>query len=119
MRAGKDVSMAGIAGTLVMLCEGSGVGARLGLAQVPRPDGVPLLRWLQTFPSYGFLLAVAPSAQREVGERFARAGVACSAVGNFTEAPTVTLTQGDAEAVLWDVAREPLTGFGAARACPA
>ena len=37
--AAKDVSMAGIAGTLGMLAEASGCGAVLDVAAVPRPAG--------------------------------------------------------------------------------
>ena len=40
---------------------------------MPRPDGVALERWLQTFPSYGYLLAVAPAKVAAVIEQFERA----------------------------------------------
>lgn len=110
--AGKDVSMAGIAGTLVMLCEGSGVGARLELDALPRPSEVPLLRWLCTFPSFGFLLAVRPAHSERVQARFAAVGVACAAVGGFQTERKVELTSHGERALFWDLAREPLTGFG-------
>ena len=58
--AAKDISQGGIVGTAMMLAECSGVGATIDVAAVPRPEGVPLERWLLTFPSYGYLLAVAP-----------------------------------------------------------
>jgi AIR synthase-related protein len=113
VRAGKDVSMAGIVGTLTMLCEGSGVGARLALDALPRPDDVSLLRWLGTFPSFGFLLAVAPAHVAEVHRRFQTAGVASASVGAFQAPPRVELEWGQERAVFWDLAQEPLTGFGA------
>ena len=58
--AAKDISMAGAVGTALMLLEGSGVGGEIDVAAVPRPEGVPLSRWLQAFPSFGFVLAVRP-----------------------------------------------------------
>ncbi len=56
-RAAKDISQGGIVGTAMMLAECSARRRRDRCRQVPRPDGVALERWLQTFPSYGYLLA--------------------------------------------------------------
>ena len=58
--AAKDVSMAGIAGTLGMLAEASGCGAVLDVAAVPRPGGTALGDWLTCFPGYAMLTAAAP-----------------------------------------------------------
>ncbi|HEY8946788.1 MAG TPA: sll0787 family AIR synthase-like protein, partial [Polyangiaceae bacterium] len=60
VRAGKDVSMAGLCGTLLMLLETSGVGAYLELESVPAPPDVEPTRWLTAFPSFGYVLAVSP-----------------------------------------------------------
>src|SRR5277367_3411348 len=57
----KDISQGGIVGTTMMLAECSNVAATIDVTAVPRPDGVALERWLQTFPSYGYILAVAPT----------------------------------------------------------
>ncbi len=53
--AAKDVSMAGIAGTLGMLAEASGCGAILDVAAVPRPAGATMGDWLTCFPGFGML----------------------------------------------------------------
>ncbi|WP_413761100.1 AIR synthase-related protein, partial [Vibrio vulnificus] len=74
--AGKDISMAGTAGTALMLLECSGVGACIDIEHIPRPDGVPLLRWLLSFPSFGYLLSVRPQHRLSVLERFAARGIA-------------------------------------------
>jgi uncharacterized protein len=58
--AARDVSMPGIAGSLLQMIEGAGCGALLDLDRLPRPDGTGLERWLLTFPSFGFLLASPP-----------------------------------------------------------
>jgi putative N-acetyltransferase (TIGR04045 family) len=58
--AAKDVSMAGIAGTLGMLAEASGCGAVLDVARVPRPAGVTVGDWLTCFPGFGMLTTDEP-----------------------------------------------------------
>lgn len=117
VRAGKDVSMAGIAGTLTMLCEGSGVGARLSLDALPRPMGLSLARWLQSFPSFGFLLAARERDVADICARCERLGLASAQVGSFDATQKVVLELGDERAQFWDLARAALTGFGV-RAAP-
>ena len=109
--AGKDISMAGVCGSLLMMLETSGVGARLDLERLPAPPNVDAFRWLNAFPSFGFVLSVEPSAVKEVCARFAGAGVACSAVGEVTSEPRLELGYGKERANYWDLS-EPLTGFG-------
>jgi AIR synthase-related protein len=58
--AAKDVSMAGIAGTLGMLAEASGCGAILDVARVPRPAGATMGDWLTCFPGFGMLTTDQP-----------------------------------------------------------
>jgi len=64
--AAKDVSMAGLAGTLAMLAEASGCGAELDVAAVPRPPEAGLADWLTCFPGFGLVLAGRPPAARTV-----------------------------------------------------
>jgi AIR synthase-related protein len=82
--AAKDVSMAGIAGTLGMLAEASGCGAVLDIARVPRPTGVAMGDWLTCFPGFGMVTAdlpgvavppAAPSVSAVCGELTAGSGV--------------------------------------------
>lgn len=110
--AGKDVSMAGLCGSLLMMLEASGTGAVLDLSRVPAPAGADPLRWLTAFPSYGFVLAVDEARAREVAARFGAAGVACADVGEITPGRRLELLHGAERAVYWDLAAEPLTGFG-------
>jgi putative N-acetyltransferase (TIGR04045 family) len=58
--AAKDVSMAGIAGTLGMLAEASGCGAVLDVASVPRPPAASLGDWLTCFPGFGLVTTASP-----------------------------------------------------------
>lgn len=105
--AGKDVSMAGAFGSALMLLECSGVGAQIDLDTVPRPEGVPLLRWLLSFPSFGYVLSVRPQQRLRVLERFAARGIAAARIGRVTAAPEVWLTQRGERALLWNVKDQP------------
>lgn len=105
--AGKDVSMAGVIGSALMLLECSGVGAQMALDAVPRPEGVPLLRWLLSFPSFGYVLSVRPQQRLRVLERFAARGIAAARIGRVTVSPEVWLTQRGERALLWNVKEEP------------
>jgi uncharacterized protein len=108
--AAKDISQAGLVGTAMMLAECSRVGARIDIGRVPKPDGVALERWLQTFPSYGFLLAVAPPQVPAVMARFAARAIACADIGEFSADRRVRLTDGAASETIWDFARDPFMG---------
>jgi hypothetical protein len=120
--AGKDISMAGVLGSLLMLLECSGVGARVRLDAMPLPPGLPgwgdgsaaawaqQLRWLTAFPSYGFVLAVRPAHAAAVAARFAAQGIACADVGGVEPGRLLSLQWGDEEAPLWDLADSRFIG---------
>lgn len=110
--AGKDISMAGLCGTLLMLLETSGCGAELDLGRIPAPRGVDPLRWLTAFPSFGFLLAVEPRHVPRVRARFETVGVACEAVGEVAPHGRLEIFYEQERATYWEVQRQPLTGFG-------
>jgi uncharacterized protein len=114
-RAAKDISQGGIIGTALMLAECSDVGATIDVTAIPRPSGVALERWLQTFPSYGYILAVAPSQVEAVCACFAVRDIAAAQIGNVTAGRRLTITDGHASETVWDFAREPLIGCGAVR----
>lgn len=107
--AAKDISMAGAIGTALMLLECSQVGAVIDIDAIPRPDAhTPLLRWLQAFPSYGFVLSVRPEQVTAVQQRFAGRGIANAVVGMVTRDPQVRLRRGDETSLLWDVSTQAL-----------
>jgi AIR synthase-related protein len=108
--AGKDISQGGLVGTAMMLAECSRVGATIDVARVPKPEGVPLDRWLQTFPSYGYLLAVQPANLSAVLARFGERGIAAADIGKITADRRVVITDGHASETIWDFAQEPLMG---------
>jgi len=109
--AARDISMPGIAGSLLQMAEGANVGARLDLDAIPRPHGVPIERWLLTFPSFGFLLAAPEQHAQEAIDAFARRGLACAACGTFDATRTLTLRLGATSELAWDLTQQPLTGL--------
>ena len=110
--AAKDISNAGAVGTALMLLECSKVGAAIDVAAIPRPPGVPLQRWLQSFPSFGFVFSVRPRHVDAVRAHFEDHGIACACVGDVTQDPRVWLRDGEQRALLWDIAAEPFITAG-------
>jgi hypothetical protein len=82
-QAAKDISMGGLVGTLAMLLHTSEVGAELRLDDVPRPPGVDWEKWLVSFPSLGYLLAVPDEHVPAVRSHFQAHDLACAAVGTI------------------------------------
>lgn len=102
--AAKDVSMAGLAGTLGMLAEASGCGAVLDVADVPRPAGATTGDWLTCFPGFAMLTAGGPALD---------AGPAVSAAcGALVPGSGVALRWPDGE--LTEAASAAVTGLGEA-----
>ncbi|SNS82487.1 putative N-acetyltransferase, MSMEG_0567 N-terminal domain family [Streptosporangium subroseum] len=105
--AAKDVSMAGIAGTLGMLAEASGCAAILDVAAVPRPEGASLGDWLSCFPGFAMLTA------DERGGPALRAGPAVGGeCGELTAGHGVRLRWPDGE--LTEAVTDAVTGMGTA-----
>ncbi len=105
--AAKDVSMAGIAGTLGMLAEASGCGAVLDVAAVPRPTTATTGDWLTCFPGFAMLTTDEPGAPP------LPAGPATGAVcGELTDGQGVGLRWPDGE--ITEAVTSTVTGMGTA-----
>ena len=103
--AARDVSMPGIAGSLLQMIEGAGCGANLNVEAIPRPAGASIERWLMVFPSFGFLLAT--EQPDDVREAFERRGLQAAACGSFDDTRVLRLN----ELPAWDLNETPLTGL--------
>jgi hypothetical protein len=111
VRAGKDVSMAGIAGTTLMLAESSKTGAVLDLDTIRPPEGVDLAPWLLAFFSYGFVLAVDPVKTVPLCAHFRQAGLSALTIGEMHPGSSVVLRASGRQAELWNHRDNPFTGF--------
>lgn len=103
--AGKDISMAGLVGTAMMLLESSHRGARIDIDAVPCPHGVALERFLLAFPSFGFVLTARPNNVGAVLSRFTARGIACAAIGTLDSSRKVRLWRDREEIEIWDFER--------------
>lgn len=109
LTAAKDISMAGVVGTAMMLAEASGVGCAIDLDRLPMPGGIAIERWLAAFPSFGFVMTASAVDAPSIVNAFAQKGIACAAVGEVDDSDAVRIERGGASATVWDFA-EPLTG---------
>ncbi|HEY2225028.1 MSMEG_0567/sll0787 family protein [Actinomycetospora sp.] len=105
--AAKDVSMAGLVGTLGMLAEASGTGAVLDVASVPRPAGVGVGDWFTCFPGFALLTTDDPDSPLPAAGPATGAGC-----GALTDSPGVALRWPDGETTAAVVG--PVTGLGPA-----
>ena len=111
-KAGKDISQGGVIGTAIMFAECSRVGARIDIEAIPRPAGVPLHRWLQTFPSYGYVLSVHPRNITAVLRLFADHDIAAADIGAVTAGSEVAIGSGTTLEMVWDHSTEAFIGCG-------
>lgn len=109
--AAKDVSMAGLVGSLGMLLEWRAAGATVDLDALPHPAGVDLGQWLVCFPAFAFLLCAPPERAEACAARFHARGLACTRIATLDHTGLVRLRRGAKVATVLDLANEPVTGL--------
>jgi selenophosphate synthetase-related protein len=109
--AAKDVSMAGILGSLAMLLECHTLGVTVDLDALPRPAGIGIVDWLGCFPCALFLLCAPPGREDECAQRFHDRGLAAEIIGTLDDSGLLRITAGGASATVLDVRTEPVTGL--------
>ncbi|MEX2250779.1 MAG: AIR synthase related protein [Acidimicrobiia bacterium] len=99
--AAKDVSMAGLLGSLAMLLEARQAGAVVDLDSIPVPIGVALERWLISFPAYAFLLCTDPDRAETCRAPFVERGLTCEQIGVVTDGGVLEVaSQGLSEVIV-------------------
>lgn len=93
-KSAKDISNGGIIGTLAMLTNTSKVGAHLNLNHLPRPANTDWLKWLISFPSYGYLLAIKEDDLEATHALFAEEAITTADIGEFREQQCLSLQLG-------------------------
>ncbi len=109
--AAKDVSMAGLVGSLAMLLEWSRFGVTLDLERLPCPDGVSREDWLTCFPAYAFLLCSPAGRENDCLSAFQTRGLEAAVVGVIDESGLLSLRSGGCQATVIDLATEGVTGL--------
>jgi len=111
--AAKDISMAGVIGTALMLLESSRLGGLIDINAIPRPASIPLERWLLAFPSYGYLLSVRSENVATVIAMFDACGISAAAIGSTDSSRIVRLSDNAGEKMLWRFEDDALVGCAA------
>ncbi len=109
--AAKDVSMAGILGSLGMLLEPGRLGVTVDLDVLPRPVGVELTDWLACFPCLAFLLCAPPGREADCAAPFHRRGLVAEVIGTLDDSGLLRIAAGGAAATVLDLRRDPVTGL--------
>ena len=109
--AAKDVSMAGIVGSLAMLLEHGRYGCRVNLDAVPVPTGVELSRWLTCFPNYAFLLTTPLERVDACREVFQARDLTAEVIGLVDESGVIGLASGSAVVEALDLNADTITGL--------
>ena len=109
--AAKDVSMAGLVGSLAMLLEPGRLGATVDLDTVPAPAGVPLADWLACFPAFAFLLTCPVERVEDCLAAFRSRGLTAAALGTLDDSGQVRLTRSGSSATVFDLTSEGVTNL--------
>ncbi|MFJ3487708.1 sll0787 family AIR synthase-like protein [Pseudomonas sp. NPDC090202] len=111
LHAAKDISNAGVLGSLLMLLETTGCGGDIDLTRLPCPVDGDLQRWLQVFPSYGFLMTLDEADWPNVQTAFAFEGLRCERIGQVNDSAELSVQHGLQRRTFWDLKEQPFTGF--------
>ena len=107
----KDVSNAGLLGTLSIMMENSGRGADIDLDAVPCPPQLGILDWMVSFQSYGFILSVNSENSGSVIDLFRERRIHAGVVGRVTDQRQVTIRSGSDSETVFDFTQDKITGI--------
>ncbi len=109
--AAKDVSMAGLIGSLAMLLECNRLGVTLDLDALPVPAGVTLEQWVTCFPCFAFLLCVPAGREAECLRAFAARGLAAAVAGTLDGTGQLRVCSAGQVATAFDLTAESVTNL--------
>ncbi|WP_221796661.1 sll0787 family AIR synthase-like protein [Oceanobacter mangrovi] len=107
----KDISQAGLLGTVIMLLESSQCGAELDLDRLPVPALASLNDWLCAFPSYGYLLTTDAERLPQLLATFAEREITAAAIGEINDSQTLTVSWQGEQRCFYNLREQSLTGF--------
>lgn len=109
--AAKDISQAGILGTIAMLLESSKAGAEIELEKIPKPHTIEWLDWLRSFHSYGFLLTVDAAKSVDLMACFRARDIAAAVIGEVTARRQLWVASGAERECFWDLQTAGFVGL--------
>ncbi len=110
VNSAKDVSNAGILGTLAMLLEVSNAGGLVDLDRIPMPEGADIVQWLKCYPACGFVCTAEDG--EDVAEIFRDYGLNADVVGEVNNSHVLKLGYGRDEKIFYDFKKESILGIG-------
>ena len=108
--ASKDVSVAGVVGTAVMMLEYSGKGGLLYLDEIEKskPSGIPLEDWLRMYISLGFLVATSKKNRSKLLRIASDHSLSSCIIGVVDDSREVKLSLDGKERVVFDFSKGPV-----------
>ena len=104
--AGKDISNPGLIGTLGMLLEVSGKGARIDLGLIPKPDlaanTMTFEQWVRMYPGMGFILTAGKEQVKELISLYASVGITAGEIGTVNSSRELVITYNGQETQVFD-----------------
>lgn len=110
--AAKDVSMAGMIGSLAMLLEANRLGVQVDVDLLPVPEGVPVADWLACFPCFAFLLTTPEDQVDKCAAAFTARGLTARRLGTLDDSGEVRLRNASGSVVVFDLDQESVTRLG-------
>ena len=109
--AAKDVSMAGLFGSLAMLLEPTRTGITVDLNDIPVPVGVDFERWLHCFPAFAFLTCSPVDRVPDVVTSATARGLTYAPLGVLNKTGQVRVVDGPRNALVVDLMSEEVIGL--------
>ena len=107
----RDISNPGLLGTVAMMMEASGAGARVDLDGLSVPAGVELAWWLKAYPSFGFVLSVPPGNLEAAAGVLCRAGITSAEIGEVTGGGAIVVTMEGESGLYLDLREKGVTNL--------
>jgi selenophosphate synthetase-related protein len=111
VEAAKDVSMAGIFGSIAMLLEPTRCGASIPVDAVPVPAGIDFDAWSSCFPCFAFLVTMAPEHEDRCRQAVEQRGLTYAPLATVDASGVLALVDDRDQAVLVDLNADGVTGL--------
>lgn len=109
--AAKDISNPGMLGTIGMMLETSGVGAKIDIDKIPIPKGMDFIEWIKMYPGFGFIITCDKKNSEEIISIFRSQNVEARTIGGIVEEKKMTISRGNESRVLFDFEKDIITGI--------
>lgn len=111
VEAAKDVSMAGLFGSIAMLLEPTRCGASIPVEAVPVPPGIEFGAWSLCFPCFAFLVTMSPRNEDRCRNAVEQRGLSYAPLATVDASGVLGLVGDGETAVLVDLNGDAVTGL--------